>query len=78
MHAPQHDNCKHGDGEHHSCLYTDARNRLIPEATHLAEQRVRASGEAAGAFNREFFAAMDELARARGVVGDGLVTMAAA
>jgi hypothetical protein len=32
--------CEHPDGEHHSCEYVDARNRLIPKAERLAAMAV--------------------------------------
>lgn len=63
--------CSHTDGPQHDCAYTNARNHLIPEATQLAHDRLRARGISpdSGHFNREFFDAMDELAKRRGLVG---------
>lgn len=61
--------CKHEDGIAHACKYVNARNRLIPEAERLAHQRAAAANDTRPmSWTREFFAAMDELAVARGLV----------
>lgn len=63
--------CPHTDGDKHDCGYVRRRNNLIPEAERIARQRCVTKGLDfnSAAFNREFFDAMDELARASGLLG---------
>lgn len=72
--------CEHLEGPAHNCGYVRRRNNLIPEAERIAHQRCMAKGLDwnGGAFNREFFGAMDELARASGLVSSQAPVMAAA
>lgn len=65
--------CIHTEGKGHDCDYVNRRNRLIPEADARAYERMRAKGTSllSGAFVREFFAAMDELAVESGLVSGG-------
>lgn len=64
--------CPHTEGKNHDCSYVRRRNALIPEAERIARGRCVAKrlDISGAAFAREFFGAMDELAHARGLVGD--------
>ena len=54
--------CKHSDGEHHSCSYVDARNRLIPAAERAVYAKTAGVDDPAGMLRmRTFFSEMDRL-----------------
>lgn len=69
--------CSHGDGLWHDCEYIEARNRLIPQAEE-ATNAILGEEPKAGplekrqawrvAWTRHFFAEMNRLARATGLV----------
>jgi hypothetical protein len=58
--------CTHTEGAYHDCDYVDQRDALISQAERLATERC----EPGQNWTRLFFAAMDELWRARTAAGE--------